>query len=145
MSDDAGAQERGGLGVGQLVRETVREGLRHGGVLGETAVGVPAGEIVPVALASLDRGGTLAIAGIHLTDVPVLDYQRHLFRERTVTSVTANTRADGEEFLRLARSLGIRPRVTTYPFAATDTALDDLANGRVEGAAVIELARGGPG
>ena len=99
----------------------------------------PVGDLVPVALAALEQGGTLAIAGIHLTDVPVLDYQQHLFRERTVTSVTSNTRADGEEFLRLARSLELRPRIQAYRFEETDRALDDLAEGRIEGAAVIDL------
>lgn len=103
----------------------------------------PVGDLVPVALAALDQGGTLAIAGIHLSDVPVLDYQRHLFRERTVTSVTANTRADGEELLRLARALEVRPRVRTYAFDAADQALDDLAEGRFQGAAVLEVAPSG--
>ncbi|MEU8193807.1 zinc-dependent alcohol dehydrogenase family protein [Microbispora amethystogenes] len=97
----------------------------------------PVGDLVPVALAALDRGGTLAVAGIHLTDIPALNYQRHLFQERTLRSVTANTREDGREFLRLA-SLH-HPRVTTtpYPFAAADRALADLAADRVEGAAVL--------
>ena len=80
------------------------------------------------------------MAGIHLGDVPVLDYQRHLFRERTVTTVTANTRADGDELLRLAARLGVRPRLTTYPFEAADRALDDLAEGRVVGVAVLTVA-----
>jgi propanol-preferring alcohol dehydrogenase len=97
----------------------------------------PVGDLVPVALAALDAGGTLSVAGIHLTDVPVLDYQAHLFRERTVTSVTANTRADGEELFRLAAHLGIRPRTTTYPLAGADRALADLDEGRVIGAAVL--------
>lgn len=101
----------------------------------------PVGDLVPVALATLDRGGTLAIAGIHLTDVPTLDYQEHLFREKTVTSVTANTRADGEEFLRLATALTVRPRVRGYSFDEADTALDDLAAGRFDGAAVLDLGR----
>jgi len=105
----------------------------------------PVGELVPVALAALEQGGTLAIAGIHLTDVPRLDYQQHLFRERTVTSVTANTRADGEDFLRLARNLDVRARVQSYPFDATDRALDDLAEGRIDGAAVVALERAGVG
>lgn len=104
----------------------------------------PVGDLVPVVLAALDQGGTLAVAGIHLTDVPGLDYQQHLFRERTITSVTANTRADGEEFLRLARSLDVRPRTWTYPFEATDRALDDLAEGRFDGAAVVELEPSAP-
>jgi alcohol dehydrogenase, propanol-preferring len=99
----------------------------------------PVGDLVPVALAALDQGGTLAIAGIHLTDVPGLDYQQHLFRERTVTSVTANTRADGEAFLRLARTLGVRPRLQVYAFEDADRALDDLAEGRIDGAGVLEV------
>jgi propanol-preferring alcohol dehydrogenase len=97
----------------------------------------PVGDLVPVALAALGRGGTLAVAGIHLTDVPVLDYDRHLFRERTLTSVTANTRADGAELLTLAVRLGVRATVTAYPFEETGAALDDLATGRLTGAAVV--------
>jgi len=99
----------------------------------------PAGELVPVALAALEQGGTLAVAGIHLSDIPVLDYQRHLFRERTLTSVTANTRADGEEFLRLAAAVGISPQVTSYAFEDADRALNDLAEGALTGAAVLDL------
>lgn len=108
--------------------------------LDSAIVFAPAGELVPVALEALDRGGTLALAGIHLSDVPVLDYQRHLFRERTLTSVTANTRADGEELFRLAAALGVRAEVTTYPFDRADEALDDLATGRLTGVAVLDVA-----
>jgi alcohol dehydrogenase, propanol-preferring len=97
----------------------------------------PAGALVPAALERLDRGGTLAIAGIHLTDVPVLNYQRHLFQERQVRSVTANTRADGEEFLRLTARLPIAVTTTPYDLAAADEALADLAADRVNGAAVL--------
>lgn len=99
----------------------------------------PVGALVPVALAALDQGATLAVAGIHLTDIPGLDYQQHLFRERTLTSVTANTRADGEELLALARTLELRPRVASYPFAEADRALADLAAGLVTGAAVLRV------
>ena len=97
----------------------------------------PAGELVPAALEALDANGTLALAGIHMTPVPPLDYDRHLFHERTVRSVTANTRADGEEFLALAARLGIS--VTTTPYALDDAprALSDLAADRIEGAAVL--------
>lgn len=99
----------------------------------------PAGRLVPVALAALDRGGTLAVAGIHLSDIPTLNYQRHLFQERTLRSVTANTRADGRAFLDLA--MMHRPHVATTPylFAEADRALADLAADRVEGAAVLLL------
>ncbi|MEU7455662.1 zinc-dependent alcohol dehydrogenase family protein [Streptosporangium roseum] len=97
----------------------------------------PAGELVPVALAALDRGGTLAVAGIHLSDIPALDYRRHLFQERTLRSVTANTRADGRAYLELATAHPPRVATVAYPFDAADRALDDLAAGRVEGAAVL--------
>ena len=76
----------------------------------------PVGTLVPPALEALDRGGTLAVAGIHLSDVPVLDYQRHLFEERTLRSVTANTRADGVAFLERAAAIGIRVSAVPYPF-----------------------------
>jgi len=99
----------------------------------------PVGSLVPVALESLAPGGTLAVAGIYLSDVPVLDYDRHLFRERTLTSVTSNTRADGEDLLALAARLGVRPRVTPYPFDRAPDALDDLQEGRVTGAAVLVM------
>ncbi|MGQ0483190.1 MAG: zinc-dependent alcohol dehydrogenase family protein [Pseudonocardia sp.] len=97
----------------------------------------PAGELVPVALRALDQGGTLAVAGIHLSDVPGLVYAEELFREKQLRSVTANTRADGEEFLRLAGTLGVRPRVSVRPLAEADRALADLAADRVTGAAVL--------
>jgi propanol-preferring alcohol dehydrogenase len=94
---------------------------------------------VPVALAGLEQGGTLAVAGIHLTDIPPLNYQEHLFRERRITSVTANTRQDGEELFRLAARLGLRASVTVYPFEEADRALDDLARGAFSGVAVLSL------
>ncbi|MFB4318954.1 zinc-dependent alcohol dehydrogenase family protein [Actinomadura sp. 21ATH] len=97
----------------------------------------PVGELVPAALRRLDRGGTLAIAGIHLSDIPVLDYERHLFQERQVRSVTANTRADGEEFLRLAARLPVTVATRPYPLDEADRALADLAEDRFTGAAVL--------
>jgi propanol-preferring alcohol dehydrogenase len=99
----------------------------------------PAGELVPVALESLGPGGTLALAGIHMSDIPALDYQRHLFQERTVRSVTSNTRRDGEELLVLAQRLGVQVTTTTVPFENADLALRDLAAGRIRGAAVLTL------
>jgi propanol-preferring alcohol dehydrogenase len=99
----------------------------------------PAGEIVPVALGALDSGGTLAIAGISLSDIPRLSYERHLFRERSVRSVTANTRRDGEEFLAIAARIPVRVTTTPYPFDRADDALRDLAADRVSGAAVLHM------
>ena len=97
----------------------------------------PAGDLVPVALAALDRGATLAVAGIWLSDIPVLRYADHLFQERRLRSVTANTRADGEAFLTLAQRHGIR--ATTHGFAMADApaALTGLKHGRFDGAAVL--------
>jgi propanol-preferring alcohol dehydrogenase len=106
-------------------------------LLDAAIVFAPAGEIVPAALEALDDGGTLAVAGIHLSDVPSLDYQKHLFRERVLRSVTANTRADGEEFLRVAASIDLRVHHQRYPFDRADQALTDLAADRVDGAAVL--------
>ncbi len=97
----------------------------------------PVGTLVPPALQALDRGGVLAVAGIHLSDIPVLDYQRHLFYERELRSVTANTRADGVTFLARAAAIGIRVTTTAYPLARADEALADLAHDRVTGAAVL--------
>ncbi|HEY6746632.1 MAG TPA: zinc-dependent alcohol dehydrogenase family protein [Mycobacteriales bacterium] len=97
----------------------------------------PAGELVPVALRALDRGGTLAVAGIHLSDIPALSYADTLFQERRLRSVTANTRADGEEFLRLAARHGITATTVPYDLADADRALADLAHGRFSGAAVL--------
>ena len=101
----------------------------------------PVGDLVPPALRALDRGGTLSIAGIHLSDIPPLHYDTDLFQERQVRSVTANTRADGEEFLRIAAAIPLRPTVTAYPFEQVDRALVDLAADRVDGAAVITMDR----
>jgi len=97
----------------------------------------PVGELVLPALEALDRGGTLAIAGIHLSDIPVLNYQRHLFYERQLRSVTSNTRADAREFLAFAEQHRIAVSHPTYPVDQADRALTDLADGRIAGAAVL--------
>ncbi len=100
----------------------------------------PAGDLVPVALRALDRGGTLAIAGIHLSPIPSIDYDRELFQERQVRSVTANTRDDGERFLAEAVAAGLRVHTVPYPMTRADDALADLAADRVDGAAVLIAA-----
>lgn len=97
----------------------------------------PAGELVLPSLEALDRGGTLAIAGIHLSDIPALNYERHLFYERQVRSVTSNTRADGQAFLDFAGKHRLRVRTTPYPLERADQALAHLSAGRVRGAAVL--------
>lgn len=97
----------------------------------------PVGELVLPAMEALDAGGTLAVAGIHLTDIPVLNYQRHLFRERQIRSVTSNTRAQASEFLTLARQYRLRVSTHRYPLGHADRALRDLSLGRFDGAAVL--------
>ena len=97
----------------------------------------PVGDLVLPALEALDRGGTLAVAGIHLSDIPVLNYQRHLFQERQIRSVTSNTRADARAFLKLAAQHRIEVSTPQYRLAEADRALTDLAEGRIAGAAVL--------
>jgi propanol-preferring alcohol dehydrogenase len=99
----------------------------------------PVGTIVPAALAALDRGGTLAVAGIYLTDVPSLNYEQHLFQERNLRSVTSNTRGDAQEFLTLAQRLRIKVTTTPYRFDQADQALADLEADRFNGAAVLQM------
>lgn len=99
----------------------------------------PVGALVPPALEALDRGGTLAVAGIYLSDIPSLNYERDLFEERTLRSVTANTRHDGRAFLATAARIHIDVMWTPYPFARANDALRDLAHDRVNGAAVLVM------
>jgi propanol-preferring alcohol dehydrogenase len=99
----------------------------------------PVGSLVLPALEALDRGGTLAVAGIYLSDIPSLNYDRHLFQERSLRSVTANTRADGTTFLETAARIGMKVSTTPYPFGEANAALVDLAQDRVNGAAVLIL------
>jgi propanol-preferring alcohol dehydrogenase len=108
-------------------------------LLDSAIVFAPAGEVVQQALAALDRGGTVAVAGIHLSDIPALNYDDDLFEERQLRSVTANTRADGEEFLAIAARIGLRPTTVEYALDEADRALADLAHDRVTGAAVLRV------
>ncbi|MFR9798453.1 zinc-binding alcohol dehydrogenase family protein [Streptomyces sp. MS06] len=101
----------------------------------------PVGDLVPVALRALDRGGVLAIAGIHLSDVPPLHYESELFYEKEVRSVTSNTRADARRFLSLAERHGLRATTHPYPLSEAARALEDLKAGRFDGAAVLVDAR----
>ena len=97
----------------------------------------PAGEIVPVALRALGKGGTLVLAGIHMSDVPSMSYDECLFHEKTLTSVESNTRTDGEELLSEAARIPLRPRVTTFRLADANDALAALAGDRLRGSAVL--------
>ena len=97
----------------------------------------PVGDLVLPALEALDRGGTLAVAGIHLSDIPAMNYQRHLFQERQLRSVASNTRADAREFLAFAGRHHLEVTTPRYPLGRADEALTDLGAGRISGAAVL--------
>jgi propanol-preferring alcohol dehydrogenase len=102
----------------------------------------PAGEIVPAALRAVRKGGTVALAGIYMTPVPAMDYGECLFHERTLTSVEAHTRADGEDLLREAAEIPIRPSVTLFPLEEANDALIRLEGDRIDGTAVLVVAAG---
>jgi propanol-preferring alcohol dehydrogenase len=99
----------------------------------------PAGGLVPIALRDLDKGGTVALAGVHMTDVPAMSYEPHLFWEKTLQSVTANTRADGVALLAEAAAIPIRPRITRYPLIQANRALADVKASDVEATAVLMI------
>jgi propanol-preferring alcohol dehydrogenase len=100
----------------------------------------PVGDLVPVALEALAPAGTLSIAGIHVSKIPELDYNKHLFYERGMRSVAANTRADGEEFLSLAARVPVK--VTTSPFdlSEVEAGLVALKRGEITGTGVVRVA-----
>ena len=101
----------------------------------------PAGELVPQALMNLAKGGTLSLAGIHMTPIPRMDYQRCVFYERDIHSVTANTRQDGRELLAAAAEIPIRPHTKTYRLDEANRALQDLAADRISGTGVLVVAQ----
>ena len=96
----------------------------------------PAGEIVPVALKALRKGGTLALGGIHMSPIPSFDYDL-LYGERVVRSVANNTRQDGEDFLRLAAEIPIHTQVQLFPMRDANRALNQLKNDAIQGEAVL--------
>lgn len=100
----------------------------------------PVGDLVLPALEALDYGGTLAIAGIHLTDIPALNYEKHLFHEKNLRSVTANTRRDGEELLRLAAEIPLKPQTTCFALADANHGLQQLKHDGFSGSGVLDIA-----
>jgi len=99
----------------------------------------PVGALVPAALKALDPGGVVVCAGIHMSDIPSFPYDL-LWMERQIRSVANLTRRDGEELLQIAPKVPVRTEVHPYPLADANRALDDLAHGRFEGAAVLTVA-----
>jgi propanol-preferring alcohol dehydrogenase len=100
----------------------------------------PAGELVPRALAVLDRGGTLALAGVYMTSIPQLDYEATLFYEHNLRSVTANTRQDGIELLQLAREIPLHAHTEEFSLGQANVALAKLKHDEINGAAVLRVS-----
>ncbi|MFZ2448302.1 MAG: zinc-dependent alcohol dehydrogenase family protein [Syntrophobacteraceae bacterium] len=100
----------------------------------------PAGELVPQALTRLRKGGTLALAGIYMSPIPLMDYEKHLFFEKNIHSVTANTREDGLELLRIAAEIPIRAQVEVFSLRDANEALLRLKRDRIEGSGILRVA-----
>jgi propanol-preferring alcohol dehydrogenase len=99
----------------------------------------PVGELVPPALEKLEKGGTLALAGIYMTPIPAMDYERYVFYERDIHSVTSNTRQDGRDLLAEAARIALRPHTSVYPLADANRALQDLKADRISGTGVLVM------
>jgi alcohol dehydrogenase, propanol-preferring len=97
-----------------------------------------AGELVPVALRALARGGTVVCAGIHMSDIPAFPYEL-LWEERVIRSVANLTRQDGDEFMDVVSKLQVRPEVTVFPLAAAEEAVTAVRSGARRGAVVLSV------
>ncbi len=128
------ARELGAVWVGEAT--DMPPDKLHGAI-----IFAPAGDIVPPALRALEKGGTVAIAGIHLTPIPAIDYDRDLFQERILRSVTANTRQDAVDLLREAAAIPIRPRIQRFRLEEANVALQALKAGNINGAGVLNISQ----
>ncbi len=126
------ARELGAVWVGEAT--DMPPDKLHGAI-----IFAPVGDIVPPALRALEKGGTVAIAGIHLTPIPAIDYDRDLFQERILRSVTANTRQDAVDLLREAAAIPIRPRIQRFRLEEANVALQALKAGNINGAGVLKI------
>jgi propanol-preferring alcohol dehydrogenase len=100
----------------------------------------PAGGLVRDALRILQKGGTLALAGIYMTPIPEMDYKSCLYHEKTIRSVANSTRIDGQELLKIASEIPIRTETHTFPLHKANQALQTLKAGKINGAGVLEIA-----
>jgi alcohol dehydrogenase, propanol-preferring len=125
------ARELGASWVGEAAE-------RPPGSCDRAVVFAPAGELVPVALQVVRPGGTVALAGIHMSPIPQLDYAL-LWRERSLRSVANMTRRDAEEFMILAAEAGVRTSFVVFPLEAANDALLAVKSDDVRGAAVLDI------
>jgi propanol-preferring alcohol dehydrogenase len=125
------ARDLGAAWVGEAGQEPAK--------LHSAIIFAPAGSLVPLALRALDKGGTLALAGITMTPTPELDYPQHLYHERTVTSVANATRQDGRELLALAAELRLMTHTEQFPLSDANRVLRMLKESRIEASAVLRI------
>jgi propanol-preferring alcohol dehydrogenase len=128
----------------QLARElgavwTGPSGSDPGARMDSSVIFAPAGALVPPALGALRKGGTLALAGIHMTPIPQMDYSL-IYGERTLRSVANSTREDAEQLLRLAAEIPIHTQVETFPLEEANSVLQMLKRSEIRGAAVLQVA-----
>jgi propanol-preferring alcohol dehydrogenase len=125
------AEELGAAWVGDTYDKPPQE-------IDAAIVFAPAGEIVPVALAALGKGGTLVLGGIHMSPIPQFEYSR-IYGERMIRSVTNNTREDGRDFLAEAARAGVRTMTKAFPLDRANEALIELKSDAIRGAAVLQI------
>ncbi len=126
------AKEMGAVWVGDVYEEFPEK-------MDSSIIFAPAGELVPHALCSLRKGGTLALAGIYMTSIPSLDYEKHIFYERDLRTVTANTRQDGIDFLKEAAEIPIKPKIIPFPLEEANTVLKTLKGKGLKGTGVLVM------
>lgn len=129
LSSQAFAEEMGAEWAGDTEQSPPEE-------LDAAIIFAPAGELVPLALRTVAKGGTVVCGGIHMSDIPSFPYE-YLWGERTLRSVANLTRRDGVEFLALAPEIPVRTEVELFPLVEAATALDCLRRGAIQGAAVV--------
>jgi len=127
------ARKMGAVWVGNV--EDISPKMMHRAI-----IFAPAGEIIPIALEKLEKGGTLALAGIYMTQIPPMNYEKHLFYEKKIRSVTASTRKDAEELLSYASEIPIRTNVETFPLEDANKALQTLKDSRIRGSGALTIS-----
>jgi propanol-preferring alcohol dehydrogenase len=130
---DSHRQLAASLGATWVGKETEKPPAR----LDRAVTFAPSGDVVVAALASLRKGGVVAINAIHLDRIPEFDYDRLLWGERQIRSVTNMTRSDAREFLQIATEINLRPRTTVFRLDQANDALAAIKNDAIDGAAVI--------
>jgi len=126
------AQQLGAAWTGRIDDQLPKK--LHGSI-----IFAPAGQLVPPALEHLEKAGTCALAGIYMSQVPPLDYEKHLYHEKTLRSVANSTRRDGRELMKLAGEIKLETTTQPFPLEKVNQALQLLKAGKINGAAVLKI------